>query len=110
MAIKLSAATAHVVDELRALGVPATADPQTIVVPGAWVAVRRVVPRITIDGSAEVQLVAYLLAGDYDVSVALDRLAELLEQAAPLASPGEPIEALTLALPNYAQNGLPALA
>lgn len=109
-AVDLSAVVQHLVDELVALGVDATADPAAVVIPGAWVTVRRINPRTAIDGSADVELVAYLLAGDYAVPEVLDELALLLEVVLDLAAPGQPVEALTLALPNYAPQGLPALA
>lgn len=95
-------------DELVQLGVAATVDPTTLKVPGAWLALRST-RAVTLDGTVELSVLCYLVAGDYATPQVLDALGELHELVAPYAA-DDTVEAVTLALPNYAPAGLPALA
>lgn len=97
-----------VVDELVDAGIPTTLDPTAIEVPGAWLALRRLVD-FRLDGSCDASLILYLVTGDYAVPGVLDKLGELLDKATPFIGEGD-VEAVTLAMPNYSPAGLPALA
>lgn len=108
MTAQLGQALEQLADELTALGIPATVDPQRIKLPGAWVALRTILAT-RLDGTSEVEALVYLVAGDYATPAVLDELGAMLDKVSQYAADAR-VEAVTLSVPNYAPAGLPALA
>lgn len=107
--VTLAAQLQEQADALTEIGLPTTIDPGAIPLPGAWLVLRRL-SDFRLDGSSCVaHCLLYLVAGDYAVPDVLDKLTELVELVPGVLGYGD-IEAVTLAMPNYAPAGLPALA
>lgn len=95
-------------DELAGAGVPASLDPDSVPVPGAWVSVRSIDP-MTLSGGVLVRLHVHLIAPDGPALQAWDHLAGLLDLALDVVDPDEPINtAHSVLLPHTPTQPLPA--
>ena len=89
-------------------GIPASLDPDSVQVPGAWIRVQRVTPT-TLGGGATVRLQVHLLAPAVGTLEAWDLLSELLDKALTVIDPDEPVNtAANVVLPHTPTQPLPA--
>lgn len=86
----------HLAGVLTEAGVPATIDPTTIVVPGAWVTIERLEPT-TLDGRFDVTATITLLVPDVGHASALTQLGWMLDTCA------EVLPGISAATPEAAQ-------
>lgn len=84
--IDVPAAVAAIVDELKTAGVAATAEPNVLNPPCAWVTARSVSHDLFVGGGT-VHLEVYLIAPDNGTSQALRTLTDLLDRALTVLDP-----------------------
>lgn len=108
--MNLGTAATELADAITAeTDVPTTADPERLVIPGAWLVVDTVDGNRLDGATVEAVFRLYLIVGDLPAPAALDALGLLYGRVKQYASAG-PAEFVQLALPNYASNGLPSLS
>lgn len=94
---------------LQQCGIPAVTDPRNVIVPGAFVAVRRITGDRLSRGPYTVEWSVTLIAGGGGTPAALKTLgdlAALLEES----FPGLVLEAAAISLPNVSPDPMPALS
>lgn len=104
---RLGLAAAELADQLTAVGVSTTPRAEKLALPGGWLTVETVAADRFDGDTWSVRWALYLIAGDYDTLTALDVLGGMYEHVAHMAA-GE-ARALTVSLPNYSAQPLPAL-
>lgn len=106
--MNFSKAITWAVDKLRAAGLNACADPADLNTPGIWVAPDRIV-YLTLSGDvAEVTMTLYLVTGSGATPAILNTLDSLAAAVASVIELADPLEAITLSLPNHNLAGMPA--
>jgi hypothetical protein len=109
---RIRAALTPVRDALAGAGVPASLDPATVQVPGAWITGRSI-DQLTMRGGGRLTYHLYLIAPAVATLQALDILTGLYEAAWPVIDPvteeGDVVDlAQSIALPSNPTVGLPA--
>lgn len=97
----------QLVDVLVGAGLSASANPEDVNLPGAWVTVEQITP-LTMDGALQLSAVVYLVAGDSDYTRAYSSLAELYGLMAGVLVPDGPVVPQGVVMPGNA-TVLPAL-